>query len=331
MSKETYKEVISILGVEIKRGESKCLEFDVAKLHTRNSIKVPIFIERAEKDGPVLLLLGGVHGDEINGVEIVRRIIRNKINKPNKGTIICIPVFNIFGFLNLSRKFPDGRDLNRVFPGSAKGSLASQFAFQFKKDIAPFVDYVLDFHSGGGNRVNVAQTRCMLDDPKTLELAKVFGAPFIVQSKTIAKSLRETFKKLGKTSLLFEGGKSMLYDEKAIQYGMEGAKRVIRHLKMKQWKIKEQKESIIVKESKWLRASHSGMFHVHVKNGNWITKKTVMGIITDPFGEFERKIFAPFDCYVFCVNISPIVNRGDALFHVSLEIENPPVIDISNE
>ena len=331
MSKEMYKEVISILGVEIKRGESKCLEFDVAKLHTRNSIKVPIFIERAEKDGPVLLLLGGVHGDEINGVEIVRRIIRNKINKPNKGTIICIPVFNIFGFLNLSRKFPDGRDLNRVFPGSAKGSLASQFAFQFKKDIAPFVDYVLDFHSGGGNRVNVAQTRCMLDDSKTLELAKVFGAPFIVQSKTIAKSLRETFKKLDKTSLLFEGGKSMLYDEKAIQYGVEGAKRVIRHLKMKQWKIKEQKESIIVKESKWLRASHSGMFHVHVKNGNWITKKTVMGIITDPFGEFERKIFAPFDCYVFCVNISPIVNRGDALFHVSLEIEKAPVLDISNE
>jgi len=316
-----YREEIHLLGVEIKRGESKCLQFDVAKLHTRNSIQVPIFVERAEKDGPVLLLLGGVHGDEINGVEIVRRIIRNKINKPSRGTIICIPVFNIFGFLNLSRKFPDGRDLNRVFPGSSKGSLASQFAYQFKKDIAPFVDYVIDFHSGGGNRVNVAQTRCMLDDEKTLELAKVFGAPFIVQSKYIAKSLRETFKNLGKTALLFEGGKSMLYDEKAIQYGVQGAKNVIRFLKMRRWKAVVPNEPIVIRKSKWLRAPHSGMFHVSVQNGEWVTKKTVLGIITDPFGAFERKVFAPFDCYVFCINISPIVNRGDALFHVSLEIE----------
>ncbi|MFT4535512.1 MAG: putative deacylase [Saprospiraceae bacterium] len=323
MSSETYKDNLTILGEKIERGTSKVLGFDVAKLHTRNSIKVPIYIERAKKGGPVLLLLGGVHGDEINGVEIVRRLIRSKVNKPTSGTIISIPVFNIFGFLNLSRQFPDGRDLNRVFPGSSKGSLASQFAFQFKKDIAPFVDYVLDFHSGGGNRVNVAQTRCMLDDPKTLELAKVFGAPFIVQSKTIKKSLRETFKELGKTALLFEGGKSMLYDEKAIQFGVDGAKRVIRHLKMKQWKIDDQAESIIIRKSKWLRASHSGMFHVQINNGEWVTKKTVMGIITDPFGEFERKVFAPFDCYVFCVNISPIVNRGDAIFHVSTEIENP--------
>ena len=316
-----YKDKLTLLGVKIKRGDSVCLQFDVAKLHTRNSIQVPIFIERAKKDGPVLLLLGGVHGDEINGVEIVRRIIRNKINKPTRGTIICIPVFNIFGFLHLSRKFPDGRDLNRVFPGSSKGSLASQFAHEFKKEIAPFIDYVIDFHSGGADRVNIAQIRCMLNDEKTLELAKAFGAPFIVQSKYIEKSLREAFHKLGKTALLFEGGKSMLYDEEAIQYGVQGAKKVIRFLKMKRWKSISENKSIIVKKSKWLRASHSGMFHVRVKNGEWIAKKTMLGIITDPFGEFEKKIYAPFDCYIFCVNISPIVNRGDALFHVSLDTD----------
>lgn len=316
-----YKDKLSLLGVEIKRGDSVCLQFDVAKLHTRNSIQVPIFIERAKKDGPVLLLLGGVHGDEINGVEIVRRIIRKKINKPYRGTIICIPVFNIFGFLHLSRKFPDGRDLNRVFPGSSKGSLASQFAHEFKKEIAPFIDYVIDFHAGGADRVNIAQTRCMLDDQKTLELAKVFDAPFIVQSKYIKKSLRETFHKLGKTALLFEGGKSMLYDEEAIEHGVRGTKNVINFLKMKKRKLLPENKSIIVKKSKWLRASHSGMFHVRIKNGEWITKKTLLGIITDPFGEFEKKIYAPFDCYIFCVNISPIVNRGDALFHVSLETD----------
>lgn len=317
-----YKDKLTLLGVKIKRGDSVCLEFDVAKLHTRNSIKVPIFVERAKKDGPVLLLLGGVHGDEINGVEIVRRIIRNKINKPVRGTIICIPVFNIFGFLHLSRKFPDGRDLNRVFPGSPKGSLASQFAYEFKKEIAPFIDYVIDFHAGGADRVNIAQIRCLLDDKKNLELAKVFGAPFIVQSKYIKKSVRETFHKLGKTALLFEGGKSMLYDEAAIRHGVEGTKKVLHFLKMKKWKDLTETKSIIIKKSKWLRASHSGMFHVLVKNGEWVTKKTLLGLITDPFGEFEKKVFAPFDCHIFCINISPIVNRGDALFHVSLETED---------
>lgn len=316
-----YKDKLNLLGREINRGESVCLEFDVAKLHTRNSIKVPIYVERAKKDGPVLLLLGGVHGDEINGVEIVRRIIRRKINKPSYGTVICIPVFNIFGFLHLSRQFPDGRDLNRVFPGSSKGSLASQFAHEFRKEIAPHVDYVIDFHSGGADRVNTAQTRCLLEDEKTLELAKVFGAPFIVQSKYIAKSLREAFHKLGKTALLFEGGKSMLFDEEAIEYGVQGTINVMRFLKMKQWKNITNTKSIIVKKSKWLRATHSGMFHVRVKNGTWVTKKTVLGIITDPFGSFERKIYAPFDCHIFCVNISPIVNRGDALFHVSVETD----------
>ena len=316
-----YRDQLTLLGHEVLRGESICLQFDVAKLHTRNSIQVPIFIERAEKDGPALLLLGGVHGDEINGVEIVRRIIRKKINKPSRGTIICIPVFNIFGFLHLSRKFPDGRDLNRVFPGSSKGSLASQFAHEFKKEIAPFVDYVIDFHSGGANRVNIAQTRIMLDDEKSLELARVFGAPFIIQSKVIAKSLRETFHELGKTAILFEGGKSSLYDEEAIRYGVEGTKNVIRFLKMKRWKSFTETKSIIVRKSKWLRAPHSGMFHVRIKNGEWITRKTILGIITDPFGAFERKIYAPFDCFIFCVNISPIVNRGDAIFHVSVETE----------
>lgn len=324
MSKKTSKQPhkkVTLLGVDILPGSSHVLQFDVAKLHTRNSIQVPIFIERGKKDGPVLLLLGGVHGDEINGVEIVRRLIRQKVNRPKRGTIVSIPVFNIFGFLNLSRKFPDGRDLNRVFPGSAKGSLASQFAHQFKKEIAPHVDYILDFHTGGGNRVNKAQTRCMLDDPKTLELAKVFGAPFIVQSKFIDKSLRAFFQKMGKTALLYEGGKAMLYDEEAIQYGVQGAKNVINFLNMKKYEPVEHAESIIIKKTKWVRASHSGMFHVAVENGKWVKKDTVLGVVTDPFGDFEKKVHAPLDGYIFCINISPIVNRGDALFHISAQIE----------
>ena len=174
-----------LLGKVIPLGKRTVLDLEVAKLHTRTTVKVPIIIERSQNPGPVVLLLAGIHGDETNGVGIIREIINLKINKPKTGTIICIPVFNIFGYLIQTREFPDGRDLNRMFPGSAGGSLASQFAYQFTKEIAPIVDYVIDFHTGGGDRDNIAQIRCSKEDEKALELAKVFNPPMIVFSENI--------------------------------------------------------------------------------------------------------------------------------------------------
>ena len=309
-----------ILGREIGKGESAFLELEVAKLHTRNSLKISVIVERAKLDGPTLLLMGGVHGDEINGVAIVRDIIRKKYNKPIRGTIICIPVFNVFGYLNLSSQFPDGRDLNRVFPGSAKGSLASQFAYRFTKEIAPLVDYVIDFHAGGADRANFPNVRCVFQQKETFELAKIFGAPFILHSPFIPKSIRETLTKMGKTILLFEGGKSKDLDSDIIKCGIDGAVNVMKHLGMHNGNAEPAHESIIIKKSKWVRSPHAGMFQVRVKNGIWVTKRTVLGIITDPYGEFEKRVLAPFDCYVFSVNTAVIVNKGDALFHVTLEL-----------
>ena len=153
-----------ILGREIGKGEGEILEMEVAKLPTRNNLRIPVIVERARHDGPVLLLMAGVHGDEMNGIAILRDIIRKKLNVPKRGTIICIPVFNVFGYLNQSREFPDGRDLNRMFPGSATGSLASQFAYKFTKEIAPLVDYVMDFHTGGAGRDNYPNVRCVLEE-----------------------------------------------------------------------------------------------------------------------------------------------------------------------
>lgn len=144
-----------------------------------------------------------MHGDESNGVAIVRDIIRKKYNKPNRGTVICIPVLNSFGYLNLTREFPDGRDLNRIFPGSLKGSLASQFAYNFMKEIAPKVDYVVDFHTGGASRENYPNVRFAKKEGLDFEMAMAFGAPFIVESKYIPKSLRDAINKLGKSILLF--------------------------------------------------------------------------------------------------------------------------------
>jgi predicted deacylase len=307
-----------ILGTKIDKGDSKILELEIAKLHTRNSIKITILVERSKLDGPTILLMGGVHGDETNGVAIVRDIIHKKYNKPKRGTIICIPVFNVFGYLNQSREFPDGRDLNRMFPGSVNGSLASQFAYQFTREIVPLVDYVLDFHTGGSERENFPNVRCDFQEEKALKLGKVFDAPFIVNSKYIPKSIRETIHKMGKTILLFEGGKSKCLDESVIKCGVAGAINVMKYLSILDGELSAINKPVIIKKAKWIRAPFSGMLRLYIKNGSWVNKKTVLAKITDPFGEFEKKVYASVDCYIFSVNTAPIVNKGDALFHVSV-------------
>jgi len=318
----TPKKIV-ILGKEIKPGTRNELNLDVAKLHTTTPILVPVIVERAHEDGPTVLLMAGLHGDEINGIEIIRRIIRKGFNKPTKGTIICLPVFNIFGFLNIKRELPDGRDLNRNFPGNIKGSLASQFAFHFMKEIAPHVDYVIDFHTGAAHRNNHPQIRVVMDDQESVELAEIFNPPFILHSSYISKTIRESINKLNKKMLLFEGGKTNHIEESIVEEGINGVKRFLMHLDMRSFKIdiSKDRKPIYLDKSKWLRSPNSGMFHALVKNGTKVKKGDLIGMVMDPFGNFERKIKSTIDGYVICLNESPVVYRGDAVFHLAHEIE----------
>lgn len=309
----------TLLGKVIPEGKRTVIDLKIAKLHTRTPINVPVIIEHSKNPGPVVLLLAGIHGDETNGVGIIREIIDQKLNKPKNGTIICIPVFNVFGYLIETREFPDGRDLNRMFPGKQNGSLASQFAYQFSEKIAPFVDYIIDFHTGGGQRDNIAQIRCNKNDNKGLELAKIFNPPIIVYSNNIIKSLRETLHKMGKTVLLFEGGKSNDLNPTIINEGVNGTRNVLIHLGLLEGDITVRATPIFIKTAKWIRASDSGMLKILVVNGTYVKKREVLGIIQDPFGEFKKKVYAPYDSYIFCINRTPIVNKGDALFHLGLE------------
>lgn len=311
-----------ILGQEILPGKSVQLNFDVAHLHTRTPILVPVIVERAKEDGPTVLLMAGLHGDEINGVEVIRRFLRKKLHKPTKGTIICLPVFNIFGFLNLQRELPDGRDLNRSFPGSSNGSLASQFAFHFMKEIAPHCDYIIDFHTGAAQRNNFPQIRCVFKDEESLELARVFNPPFILHSNLIPKTLRESIVKRKKKILLFEGGKSNSIEEQVVEEALNGVKRVIAHLGMRNYKIDitKDREPIFLSESKWMRAPSSGMFQSLVKNGSSVQKGDVIGIVTDPYGNYEKKIKAIQDGFIICTNESPVVYKGDAIINIAKKI-----------
>lgn len=320
--KKSHKKMV-ILGQEILPGKSLQLNLDVAHLHTRTPILVPVIVERAKIDGPTVLLMAGLHGDEINGVEIIRRFLRKKLHKPLIGTIICMPVFNIFGFLNVQRELPDGRDLNRSFPGSPKGSLASQFAFHFMKEIAPHCDYIIDFHTGASQRNNFPQIRCVFKDEESVELAKVFNPPFILHSNLIPKTLRESMVKRKKKILLFEGGKSNSIEEQVVEEGLNGVKRIIAHLGMRNYKydITKDREPIFLEESKWMRAPSSGMFQALMKNGSAVLKGDVIGIVTDPYGNYEKKIKATQDGYIICSNESPVVYKGDAIINIAKKIK----------
>jgi predicted deacylase len=320
--KKSHKKMV-ILGQEILPGKSVQLNLDVAHLHTRTPILVPVIVERAKIDGPTVLLMAGLHGDEINGVEIIRRFLRKKLHKPLIGTIICMPVFNIFGFLNVQRELPDGRDLNRSFPGSPKGSLASQFAFHFMKEIAPHCDYIIDFHTGASQRNNFPQIRCVFKDEESVELAKVFNPPFILHSNLIPKTLRESMVKRKKKILLFEGGKSNSIEEQVVEEGLNGVKRIIAHLGMRNFKydITKDREPIFLEESKWMRAPSSGMFQALMKNGSAVMKGDVIGIVTDPYGNYEKKIKATQDGYIICSNESPVVYKGDAIINIAKKIK----------
>jgi predicted deacylase len=320
MTGNKHKKIV-ILGKEILPGKGAQLNLDVAKLHTTTPILVPVVVQRAKVDGPTVLLMAGLHGDEINGIEIIRRVIRKGFNKPNVGMIICLPVFNIFGFLTINRELPDGRDLNRSFPGSQSGSLAAQFAYHFMKEIAPHVDYVIDFHTGASQRNNFPQIRCVMSDAESVALANIFNPPFILNSSYISKTIRESINKMGKKMLLFEGGKANSIEEMVVEEGLNGVKRLLSHLGMRTFKIDISKDRspVYLSESKWMRAPHSGMFQAVVKNGALVEKGEVIGVVTDPYGNFERKVKASSKGYVICLNESPVVYKGDAIFHIGNE------------
>jgi predicted deacylase len=320
----THKDNITILAKDIKIGERYEANFNVAKLHTSSSVGVPVIIERSKNPGPVVLFTAGIHGDEVNGVEIVRQIIAKGINKPKCGTIICIPVINVFGFINLKREFPDGRDLNRVFPGLKKGSLASRVAYKLVNEIVKEVDIIMDFHTGGAGRFNAPQIRIANNNPELETLANTFGSPFVLYSKNIKKSFRNTCANLGKPMLLFEGGKSFHIDANITNIAVNGAKRVLNSLDMLSSKFKVSKpkdKPVYIIASRWQRANYSGLFKPSTKIGSKVVKGDVLGHITDPYGKLNYSVKAIVSGYIINVNESPIVYQGDALFHVSTKLK----------
>jgi predicted deacylase len=269
--------------------------------------------------GPTLFVSAGVHGDEVIGIEIVRRLLRSPKMKSLKGTLIVVPIVNSFGFINRSRYLPDRRDLNRCFPGSEGGSLAARLANLFLTEIVARSDYGIDLHSAAVHRTNYPQIRISPDDPEMRRLADVFGAPIVIRSPVREGSLRGAARDLGKKVLLYEAGEGLRFDEVSVRAGQAGILRVMQSLAMVTGRgiAPAKAPPQFCPSSKWLRAPMGGLFRSFRSDGEAVRKDDVLGTVSDPFGEQEREVKASFDGIIVGRAVMPVVNEGDAVFHLA--------------
>jgi predicted deacylase len=310
---------ITINGITVLPGQRHTIDLPLGTLYTHTPLAMPIHVVCGKKPGPKLFISAAIHGDELNGVEIIRRLLKSSSLKRMKGVLIAIPVVNVHGLLHHSRYLPDRRDLNRSFPGSNSGSLAARMAHIFMEQIVNQCSHGIDLHTGAIHRSNLPQIRADLDDEETARLASAFGVPVVLNSDLRDGSLREASAESGTPILLYEAGEALRFDEVSIRGGVKGIRNVMRELSMlpPSKSKKSPIKSVVARSSSWVRAQISGVFRAVTPLGAHVTRETVLGVISDPFGENECEVHASFEGVVIGKNNLPLVNEGDALFHIA--------------
>ncbi len=327
MKNRQTNEIFEINGHIVKPGESKLVELQAGELYTHTPITIPVRVISGKNKGPRLFVSGVIHGDEINGVEIIRRLLSHKLLSHLKGTLIAVPVVNIHGFLSLKRYLPDRRDLNRSFPGNEQGSLASRLARLFTDEIVDKCTHGIDLHTASGHRFNLPQIRANLDNNETVKLASAFGAPVILNANIRDGSLRQSVIENGKPFLLYEAGEVLRFDEFSIRLGVAGILSVMRILGMLKGRpYKSKFNTVIAKSSTWVRAPQSGILRIDCPLGGYVAKGSRLARISGPMGENEVTVKSSVEGIVISNTRLPLVNKGDALFHIarSAETENDP-------
>lgn len=290
------------------------------KLYTHTDTTIPVQVIRGKKEGPRLFVSAAIHGDEINGIEIIRRLLCHRALKRISGILVAVPIVNVYGVIHHSRYLPDRRDLNRSFPGSEKGSLAARLADLFMREIVLQCTHGIDLHTGAVHRVNLPQIRANLDDDETQRLAHAFGVPVLLNSTLRDGSLRQSAADEGIPMLLYEAGEALRFDEVSIRAGLEGILKVMRTLGMlpaTKRSAKKIKAPFIARSSSWVRAPGSGMLRSLAALGAHVEKGQLLGLISDSFGENECEVHAHFSGVIIGRTHLPLVNEGDALFHLA--------------
>jgi predicted deacylase len=308
---------IEIGGTVVQPGQRINVNLPVADLYTSTSLSMPVKILCGRKSGPVLFVSAAIHGNELNGVEIIRRLLKRKALRTIRGTLLAAPIVNVHGFLDQSRYLPDRRDLNRSFPGSPKGSIAARLANLFITQIVSKADYGIDLHTGAINRTNLPQIRANLDDPETLAIAEAFGAPVIINANIRDGSLRACAIDRGMPMLIYEAGEALRFDETGIRAGLRGIIGVMRRIGMlPPARTPRAVVPVVAKSTRWVRASESGIVTRKADLGSSVQAGSRLATISDPLGDKETNVVAPFDGIVIGRSNLPLAHEGDALFNL---------------
>lgn len=306
-------------GVVVPAGRRATVDLPISLLSTHTPMALPVHVVHGRHDGPTLFVSAAVHGDEIIGIEIVRRLLKMSALRKVRGTLLCVPVVNVFGLIAHSRYLPDRRDLNRSFPGSEHGSLAGQLAHVFLTDIVKRSDYGIDIHSAAIHRVNLPQIRVSPDQPRAMELADAFSPPAIITARVRDGSLRRAAIEAGVAVLIYEAGEALRFDEVAVRVGVKGILRVMQHLGMIRTSRARPSEIASVRSSStyWIRAPQGGIVRSPRTLGSRVDVGDTIGYVGDPMGETESPIEARKAGIIIGLSNMPVVNRGDALFHIA--------------
>ncbi|MEN8846615.1 MAG: succinylglutamate desuccinylase/aspartoacylase family protein [Akkermansiaceae bacterium] len=312
-------------GESIAAGTQKLVNLPVGVFTNNSQVDLGVVVHHGKKPGPTLLVTACVHGDEINGLEIIRRLLRSSSMKYLRGTLLAVPIVNVPAFLNRSRYLPDRRDLNRLFPGSTKGSLGARLANIISSELVPRCDFVVDLHTGAVNRANLPQIRVTAGDEQSLELASIFGAPVALSANLREGSFRATCFDQGKSTILFESGEAHRLDAPSIKFGTQGVISVMRHMHMLPSRRSSAKNprsrkthTVICKKSYWERSPVGGVFTPLVALGATVEKGETIGFVADPFGGDETQITADQQGIIIGRTNESLADEGDALFHVGL-------------
>lgn len=315
------RESFEINGEEVRPGERKFISLPVPRLNSSEHSSMPVHVIHSRREGPRLFVSAAVHGDELNGTEIIRRLLAHKSLKRMSGTLVVVPVVNVYGVVYGSRYMPDRRDLNRYFPGSEKGSLTARVAHLFMTEVVKRCTHGIDLHTGAIHRTNLPQIRANLDDSETEKLARAFGVPVMLNSAFRDGSLRECAANEGVPMLLYEAGEALRYDELSIRIGLQGIINVMRELNMlaplKARVKKKSTEPFVAYKSQWMRASETGMLRTTKSLGASVDKGEILGYVDDPYSNTQHPIEARVGGVVIGRAQSPLVHEGDAVYHIA--------------
>ncbi len=316
---------IKICDAVIHPGEGVSLALPLPEIFSSTPIYMPIKVRHGKQPGPCILVMAAIHGDEFNGTEIINRLNNLTMLKRLHGTLITIPVFNVYGFITRSRYLIDGSELDRYFPGSEKGSHAARLAHLFTTEILTKANYCIDLRTGSINHSNLPHIYINKNDEEALKLAKTFAPPVISYADYDPGSLRKTATKHDIPYLLYEAGEAMRFNEGSIKVGVRGIVNVMRQLQMlpADSKVKTKKSrSCITEKTEWIRAATSGIAYSKIKLGQQISKGSLVATIKDPFGASpDDYVYAPCDGVIVGKNNLPMVHEGQELFQIAMFAE----------